>query len=261
MNPRLRAGSIALAIASLAGCATPPGSSATSAAAATQDPLEPMNRAVYAFNDAIDRALLKPVATAYTTVVPEPARDCVSNAFANLGDVWNGINSLLQGKGADTLTTWTRFAVNSTFGFAGCIDIASHMQGLDRKPEDFGQTLGVWGLASGPYLVLPFFGPSSVRDGLGLAADMTMGSPTGYIEDVAARNSAQGLRLVSTRANLLQASRTLDGAALDPYVFVRDAYLQRRQSLIYDGEPPESAPPAYDDFADDPPAAPATKTP
>ena len=260
MNGSARYGALTLTTALLAGCATTPGAG-SSAPSAAVDPLEPMNRAVYNFNDAADRVVIKPLATVYTEVVPEPARDCVSNVFANLGEVWNGVNSLLQGKGADTLATWTRFAVNSTFGFAGCIDIASHMQGLERRPEDFGQTLGVWGFSSGPYLVLPFFGSSSIRDGIGLAADMTVGSPTNYVEEVRTRNSAQGLRLVSTRANLLQASRTLEGAALDPYVFVRDAYLQRRQNLIYDGEPPESAPPAYDDFDDAPPSAPAKKTP
>lgn len=249
--PRVHAAGIGAAVmcaAALAGCAT-------TTPALPQDPYEPFNRAVYRFNDALDVALLKPVATGYAKIVPGPIRTCVSNVFGNLGDLWSAVNSVLQGKGGQGANTVMRFAVNTGFGFGGCIDIASEIDGLQRQREDFGQTLGKWGIASGPYLVLPVFGPSTVRDGLGLVVDLSA-DPIMRVDDVATRNTATGLRVISTRAELLDASRILEGAAIDPYAFLRDAYLQRRNSQIHDGEPPEAPPPIYEDVD-----APAPKDP
>ena len=222
-----------------------------------KDPYEGFNRSVYKFNDTVDTAVLKPVATGYKTVVPSPVRTCVSNVFSNVGELWSALNSALQGKGEECANTLMRFALNSTFGFAGCLDIASEIPGLQQRNEDLGQTLGKWGMAPGPYLVLPFFGPSTVRDAAGFSVELVT-DPVTNADNVRARNSATALRFVSRRAELLDASRILEGAALDPYSFLRDAYLQRRLNQVYDGEPPdEPPPPNYDDQA--PADAPATK--
>ena len=201
-----------------------------------RDPLEGFNRAVYNFNDGFDRAVAKPVATAYRDVLPNPVRNGVRNFFSNIADLLIGVNNLLQGKPEDALTDWMRFAVNTTFGAVGIADWATDM-GLEKHDEDFGQTFGRWGAGSGPYLVLPFLGPSDVRDGVGTGFDMYT-DPVSNHTPVDERNSAITLRLVSKRADLLGASRLLEQAALDPYAFLRDAYLQRRRSLVYDGRPP-----------------------
>lgn len=201
-----------------------------------RDPFEGFNRAVYKFNDGFDKAIAKPVATAYTKVAPAPVRNGVRNFFSNIADVFIGVNNLLQGKPEEALTDWTRFAVNTTFGFLGVADWATDM-GLEKHDEDFGQTFGRWGAGSGPYLVLPILGPSDVRDGVGTVFDIYT-DPVSNRTPVDQRNSATVLRLVSRRADLLNASRLLEQAALDQYAFVRDAYLQRRRSLIYDGRPP-----------------------
>ncbi len=196
-----------------------------------RDPLEPINRTVYRFNDAVDRAAIKPVATAYQDTVPVFARTSVSNFFHNLGDVWSFFNTLMQGRSVESAQTFMRVNVNTVFGIAGLFDVASEM-GIERTRADFGQTLGRWGVDSGPYLVLPLLGPSTLRDTAGLVVD-AQGDAVGQgVEDVATRNSLQVLRVVDTRAGLLQAGDLLDDIALDPYTFVRDAYLQRRQSLI-----------------------------
>ncbi len=209
----------------LAGCATVQNPDA-------RDPWEGFNRNVYAFNDTVDRAVLRPVAEAYTYVTPQPVRSCVSNVFSNLGDVWGAANSFLQGRGLDGINTLGRFMFNTTMGVGGCFDVASKT-GAHKIPNDFGVTLGVWGLGQGPYLVLPLLGSSSVRDGVGFVGDV-YGNPLGLtqIENVRWRNSLLGLRLVDTRAQLLEASRTVDRVALDPYSFVRDAYLQRRAAQV-----------------------------
>ena len=201
-----------------------------------RDPFEGFNRAVYKFNDGFDRAIAKPVATAYVKVTPGPVRTGVRNFFSNIADVFIGVNNLLQGKPEEALTDWGRFAFNTTFGFLGIADWATDM-GLEKHDEDFGQTFGRWGAGTGPYLVLPFLGPSDVRDGVGTAFDMYT-DPVSNRTPVDERNSAIALRLVSKRADLLGASRLLEQAALDPYAFLRDAYLQRRRSLVYDGRPP-----------------------
>lgn len=213
---------------SLAGCATSGGNPA--------DPLEPLNRAVFGFNDAADRVLIRPVARGYRAVVPGPVRTGVSNFFSNLEDIWISVNDVLQGKFKEGLGDFGRVVFNSTFGIAGLFDPASDA-GLKKHNEDFGQTLGAWGVGSGPYVVLPILGPSSFRDGFGLLLD-TRADLVFQIDGVPVHNSLYATRAISNRANLLDASNVLEAAALDKYAFVRDAWLQHRRDLVYDGNPP-----------------------
>jgi len=220
-----------LLLAGAAGCATTGGDS--------RDPAEGFNRAMYSFNDGFDEAIGKPVATAYRNALPSPIRSAVRNFFANIADLWIGANNLLQGKPADTVTDWARFAFNSSIGIFGLIDVASEI-GLEKHDEDFGQTFGRWGVADGAYLVWPFLGSSNVRDTAGLIFDLGL-DPVLQHEPVRVRNAMTILRATGKRADLLDASRILEEAALDKYVFQRDAYLQRRRSLIYDGSPPRAA--------------------
>ena len=201
------------------------------------DPLEPVNRAVYRFNDTLDRNILKPVAQGYQRVVPAPVRTSVRNFFANLGEPLTIINDLLQGKPRVMVSDIMRFTFNSTFGIAGLFDIASGWE-LPRHREDFGQTLATWGVGGGWYIVLPFLGPSNVRDTLTLPFNWQF-DPVLYVRPVAPRYSATALRVVNLRAELLSAGEVLDTAALDPYVSVREAYRQVRWNLVYDGDPPE----------------------
>lgn len=229
-------------VALAAGCAHVPNPN-------PQDPWESMNRGTYAFNDAIDRAFLKPIATGYETITPRPVRNCISNIFGNVGDGWSAANSLLQGRGRDFVDTFGRILLNTTVGLGGCIDVAS-MRGAHKIPNDFGMTLGVWGLGSGPYLVLPFLGASTVRDGVGTAA--TLASPVGQtaalfaIDNVPVRNSVLGLYIVDVRAGLLEADRLVDQIALDKYSFIRDAYLQRRQAMLDSRKKGHKAPTEHD---------------
>ena len=222
---------LALLVAVSAGCATLP-PDATPAQRA--DPYEAWNRKVFDFNDALDEAILKPVAIGYAAIVPPVVRRGVDNFYANMLDPWSAVNSLLQGKPFRALQSAFRFAVNSTFGILGIIDVAADMD-IDRQPEDFGQTLGVWGAAPGPYLVWPFIGSSTARDSIALPLDY-LASPMNLLNDGATPIAIWSLRVVNTRAQLLDASRLLDEIALDRYSFIRDAYLQRRGSLIRDGE-------------------------
>lgn len=201
------------------------------------DPLEPINRVTYRFNDTVDRWFLKPVAKGYNQVVPSPARAGVTNFFANLETPMVMVNSLLQGKVTNSITDLSRFVFNSTLGLGGLIDIATPM-GLTRHDEDFGQTLGAWGVGPGWYIVLPLLGPSTARDAIGRGVDRYM-DPVAQHNEPRERNAFTGLRVVDTRARLLAASRVLEVGALDPYAFTRDAYLQRRNGLVYDGNPPE----------------------
>lgn len=220
---RFRAVCLAFAAALLAGCATGPDAN-------PRDPLEPFNRGVSSFNDAVDRAVLKPVAIAYQDVTPGFVRSGVNNFFGNLRDVWSAVNATLQLKPRAATENALRVGINTMFGFGGLFDLATEM-GIERTSLDFGQTLGRWGVPSGPYLVLPVFGPSSFRDAGGLVVD-SRADLVGNLDDISDRNVLYSLRVVDTRAGLLRASSLLEGAALDPYSFMRDAYLQRRQSLI-----------------------------
>jgi phospholipid-binding lipoprotein MlaA len=201
-----------------------------------RDPLEPINRGVYKFNDAVDTMFLKPVAQVYEAVTPTVARTGVSNVFANINDVVVALNNLLQGKFAEAASDVGRVLINTTAGLFGLFDVATPV-GLEKHDEDFGQTLGYWGIGDGPYLVLPILGPRNLRDTGGLVVD-SLTDPVTYIDPSRDRNQVMGLRLVSRRAELLGASQLLSVAALDEYEFVRDAYIQRRRNLIYDGNPP-----------------------
>lgn len=200
-----------------------------------QDPLEGYNRNMFAFNEAIDGALLKPIASGYEALTPQPVRTCVHNVFSNLGDVWSAVNSFLQARGHDFFNTLGRVMFNSTMGLGGCIDVHS-MNGGRRISNDLGVTFGVWGMDSGPYLVLPFLGSSTVRDGsatLGaVAAGVSPITPVFAIDNIPVRNSILGLYSVDTRASLLDADRLVNEVALDRYSFIRDAYLQRRKNQV-----------------------------
>lgn len=222
--------SVWLAVLLLSGCATGP-------QAHRDDPLEPLNRAMFGFNETLDRALLKPVAGVYQDAVPELARRGVGNFFGNLEDAWSFVNNLLQFKGVAAADSLMRVSVNTFFGLGGLLDVASEMR-IERHTEDFGQTLGHWGIGAGPYLVLPALGPSSLRDTAALSLDVK-GDAVAQTGDVAVRNSLWTLRVVHERARLLKAVDVLEQAALDKYTFVRDAYLQRRRNLVFDGNPPE----------------------
>jgi phospholipid-binding lipoprotein MlaA len=208
----------------LGGCATQ----------SNKDPLEGLNRGIYKFNDVADKAVIKPVAGAYKAVMPSPVRSGVSNFFANLGDVVNVINDVLQFKFSQAMNDAGRFAINSTFGIAGLIDWASK-DGIEKHNEDFGQTLATWGWKDSAYLVLPLIGPSTVRDTGGLVVDTAVFDPLGYVDDVSARNVLYTVKFVDKRAQYLPGSDLLDEAALDPYLFMRDAFMQRRQNQINDG--------------------------
>lgn len=217
-------------LALAAGCATGPNANPA-------DPLEPFNRGVSRFNDAVDDAVLVPAATAYQNALPSMVRTGVNNFFNNIGDVWNLVNNVAQLKLQNSAETFMRLNVNTIFGLGGVLDVATEAR-LPRHEEDFGQTLGYWGVGSGPYVVLPLLGSSTLRDTAAKPLDM-WGDPLGYVEDIPWRNSLTVLRVVDTRSQYLRASRLLGDAALDKYSFTRDAYLQRRRSQVYDGNPPD----------------------
>jgi phospholipid-binding lipoprotein MlaA len=223
-----------MSLAAACGCAT--------TSADPRDPLESVNRAVYAFNEGFDEVVGKPAARVYREALPRGVRNMLRNFFNNIDDLFIGANNLLQGKPADAVNDWGRFALNTTFGLLGLIDWASDA-GMEKHNEDFGQTLGHWGAGDGPYLVLPLFGPSTLRDAGGLLVDWEV-DPVALHAPVDERNAMVATRFVGRRADLLEATRLLDEAALDKYVFLRDAYLQRRRSLVYDGRPPRERPPA-----------------
>ena len=214
----------ALALALLQGCASGP-------QASPDDPFEPLNRSVFRFNEGLDRAVIKPVATAYRDFTPEPVRNSVTNFFENVADLLSAANNVLQGKPREGVDSLARFGVNTFLGVGGLFDIAGNKLKIPKHKEDFGQTLGTWGMDTGPYLVLPVLGASSVRDTIGLFVD-AKGNLVTQSGNVPVRNSLTGLRLVDTRANLLDAGNLMDAVALDKYTFSRDVYLHRRQSLI-----------------------------
>jgi len=221
---------VAMAAALLGGCATS-GNQA--------DPVEGFNRAMFSVNEGLDKVVIKPAAQAYDFVTPQPLQTGVSNVFGNVGDLAIGVNNLLQGKPVDALSDGGRVVVNTTLGLLGIFDVASIM-GLEKHEEDFGQTFGRWGVGDGAYVVLPFFGPRTVRDTVGLGFDM-YADPFSYIEHVPTRNTVAAVRIVSGRAALLKADKVIEEAALDKYSYIRDAYLQRRHSLIQDGNAPRRA--------------------
>lgn len=225
---------------------------AAAQAQSANDPLEGWNRAVFGFNEGLDSAVLKPVATGYKAAVPELVRNGVSNVFGNIGDGWSAINQLLQGKPVAAAQMTMRVATNTLFGIAGLFDVASDL-GIERQTEDFGQTLGRWGFPAGPYVVWPLLGPSSLRDSAALPLDLSW-RPAALSSDTATKVGLSTLQLIDVRANLLGASRIVDDIALDKYVFIRDGYLSRRRSQVYDGDPPDIPDP--DDAKGDAPAAP-----
>lgn len=234
---------------SLAACSTVPkhnntsvdgGAQALPQQQANEDPWEGFNRQVYRFNDVLDRALLKPVAKGYKAVTPDPVESGVANVFDNLGEISTIVNSMLQWKWGSAAHSTGRFVVNSTLGVVGLIDVADRVGLEKRQAEDFGQTLATWGVNSGPYLVLPFFGPTTVRDGLSRGVDWYL-DPVSHIEHDETGFALRGVRLVSDRSQLLQAEELISG---DRYTFIRDAYLQNREFLINDGA-------VEDDFGED----------
>lgn len=209
----------------VAGCAT----------TANPDPIEPVNRKVFAFNEGVDKVVLKPVARAYEAVLPQPVRKGVSNFFSNLGDPWSSVNLMLQGRFTDGLSDLGRFGTNTTVGLLGLVDVASDW-GMPRHGESFSSTLGAWGVGPGAYIVLPLLGPSDTR-GVASIPINSMGSLQGQIADVGVRNSLTALNMVDKRASFLDVSQRIDEMALDKYLFVRDAYIQRRDGKRADADP------------------------
>ena len=212
------------------------------------DPLEGDNRTMFSINESLDNNLMKPVAEGYRAIMPDPLEHGVSNFFSNLREPFNILNNLLQFKFEEAVSDTVRFGINTTIGIGGLFDVASEA-GIPKSNEDFGQTLAVWGVDNGPYFVLPLFGPSTVRDSIGLGSEYWMGNTvevgstqlftlTGEVTPASAENAAVATGLVSKRADLLEQKDMLDAASFDSYSFMRDAYLQRRESLIFDGDVP-----------------------
>ena len=215
------------AVALVAGCAATP---------SKVDPLEPMNRALYRVHDVLDTNIVKPVAESYVSVVPQFMRTGFANVFNNIDDLFSAVNGLLQGKPDKAGNDLGRVMINTMFGLGGLIDVAADLD-IERGNEDFGQTFAVWGFPQGPYLFIPLFGPTTVRDGTGVIVRIALG-PVGYVPNVPVRNSIYGVGYVDLRSQALESGSLVDTAALDRYIFIRNAYLQRRRYLIYDGKPP-----------------------
>ena len=217
----------AAAVALVAGCASTP---------SNVDPLEPMNRALYHVHDVLDTNIVKPVAESYVSVVPQFMRTGFANVFNNIDDLFSAVNGLLQGKLDKAGNDLGRVMINTMFGLGGLIDVAADLN-IERGNEDFGQTFAVWGFPQGPYLFIPLFGPTTFRDGAGVIVRIALG-PVGYVPNVPVRNSIYGVGYVDLRSQALESGSLVDTAALDRYIFIRNAYLQRRRYLIYDGKPP-----------------------
>ena len=241
-----------LTVVLASGCATVPGA----APAAKEDPWENFNRKVFSFNEAVDVAVLKPVAETYVKVVPRLIRTGISNVFGNIADVWSTANHFLQGKVSTALEMGMRVLTNTAFGLGGLLDPATEM-GLTRRSEDFGQTLGRWGMGPGPFLVLPLLGPSTLRDTGGLLVDRRT-APSTLTNSDAASYGITSLQIVDLRAGLLGTTQLLDQVSLDKYLFIRQAYLSRRRDAVYDGAAPLES---FDDFPADPGAEPAKPAP
>ena len=227
---KLKAAILLSLVAAMVGCASIPAGSERS----PQDPWEPFNRSVFEFNEGLDAYLLKPVVAGYRFVLPEFVRDGIYNFFSNYNDIYTALFNLLQGKPGFAFNDFMRVVVNTTMGLGGLLDLATP-GGLEKHKEDWGQTLGVWGVPAGPYVVLPFFGPSNVRDTFGTVADLESDYLFRLLPDVALRNSITGLRVVNARNTYYEAGDLLDGAAIDKYSFMRDAYIQRREYQINEG--------------------------
>jgi len=223
---------------SILGCATTSENDINS-----NDPLEAFNRASYRFNSTLDKAVIRPVGKGYDTVFPKPVKTGVSNFFANLDEIPTIFNDVLQGKFSDAVNDTGRLLINTSLGLGGFIDVATDL-GLEQHDEDFGQTLAVWGIETGPYLVIPFLGPSTLRDTLARPVDRHY-SPKRNVDHIRTRNTIYALELIDLRYRLLVLDSQLEDA-LDEYSFVRDAFLMRREYKVYDGDPPEN-----DDFYDD----------
>lgn len=228
MAARLKSALAVVALAGLlGGCAT---------SGNPKDPIEGFNRAMYGFNEALDTVLIKPVAKGYDAVLPSPVRTGVTNFFGNIADFFIGVNNLLQGKPDQAVSDLGRVLVNTTVGLLGVIDWASDM-GMEKHEEDFGQTFGRWGVGDGAYVVVPIFGPRTVRDTAGLVLDVAA-DPVNHVGHIPTRNTLLALRIIDNRADMLPADKVIEEAALDKYSYVRDGYLQRRSNLIHDGNPP-----------------------
>jgi len=221
----------AIGLLGVMGCASGPNVN-------SKDPIEPLNRKIHSFNESVDDAVIKPVATTYRNYTPEPFQYLIKNFFGNLRDVWSTANNAFQLKPAETAEDGARVLINTFLGIYGLIDLATPM-GIERHNEDFGQTLGYWGVPSGPYIVLPLLGPSTLRDTVAMPVD-TEGNLVRHINHVPTRNSAYATNLVDQRAGLLNVSKQVDDLALDKYSFVRDAFLQKRLNDVYDGNPPDT---------------------
>lgn len=217
----------------------------------SKDPLESMNRGIYKFNDTADKAVVKPIAGTYKALFPSPLRSGINNFFGNLNTIVSVANNLLQLKFNNAVSESGRFIINSTFGIGGVFDLASK-DGIEKHTEDFGQTLGYWGVGDGPYLVLPLLGASSIRDTTGLLVDAWALDPIYYIHNIPTRNGARFAKAIDTRAQYLPASDLLDEAALDPYAYMRDAYFQRRANQVHDGEAPKANAEDEDFYSDKP---------
>ena len=226
MNALNRMAAVA-AVALVSGCAATP---------SKVDPLEPMNRALYQVHDVLDTNIVKPVAEGYVSVVPQFMRTGFANVFNNIDDLFSAVNGLLQGKLDKAGNDLGRVMINTMFGLGGIIDVAADLD-IERGNEDFGQTFAVWGFPQGPYLFIPLFGPTTFRDGAGVIVRIGLG-PVGYVPNVPVRNSIYGVGYVDLRSQALESGSLVDTAALDRYIFIRNAYLQRRRYLIYDGKPP-----------------------
>jgi phospholipid-binding lipoprotein MlaA len=218
----------------LVGCASIPAGVERS----PQDPWEPFNRSIFEFNEGLDAYVLKPVVAGYRFVLPEFVREGIYNFFSNYSDIYTALFNLLQGKPSYAFNDFMRVVVNTTMGLGGLLDLATP-GGLEKHKEDWGQTFGVWGVPAGPYVVLPFFGPSNVRDTFGTVADLESDYLFSYVKNIGLRNSITGLRVVNARNTYYEAGDLLDGAAIDKYSFMRDAYIQRRQYQINEGRDDE----------------------
>jgi len=235
---------LACAVMMLSGCAS------TQYVADERDPWQGFNRSMYGFNDGLDRALLKPAAKGYKAIAPDFVETGVSNFFDNLDEISIAVNNLLQGKVSNSFSDVGRFAINSTIGILGFFDVASRM-GLTKHDEDFGQTLGVWGMDTGPYIMWPIFGPSTLRDSPSLVVDRVLLNPLFYVEiKTGERIALFALNAVSVRAELLSLEETVEEISTDKYTFIREAYLDRRDFLVHDGSPSEDSD-LYDELDDE----------